>query len=104
MRAARAAVARIKQLRLQREDFEVLKIIGRGAFGEVRAHAHSYLSSYRRRRLALVSPLTSHMVALVTSPHEPLATSSQFSSFFWPLSSAARAACLPACFQVSLMS
>ncbi|XP_045153113.1 serine/threonine-protein kinase MRCK gamma [Echinops telfairi] len=28
-------VAKVKELRLQREDFEILKVIGRGAFGEV---------------------------------------------------------------------
>lgn len=28
-------VARVKALRLSRDDFEVLKVIGRGAFGEV---------------------------------------------------------------------
>ncbi|XP_015686079.1 myotonin-protein kinase-like, partial [Protobothrops mucrosquamatus] len=28
-------VARAKQLSLRREDFEILKVIGRGAFGEV---------------------------------------------------------------------
>ena len=27
---------KVKELRLQRDDFETLKIIGRGAFGEVR--------------------------------------------------------------------
>ncbi|XP_013414269.1 serine/threonine-protein kinase MRCK alpha isoform X3 [Lingula anatina] len=32
---AKPVVARIKQLRLQRDDFEILKVIGRGAFGEV---------------------------------------------------------------------
>jgi hypothetical protein len=32
---ARPVVSRVKQLRLQRNDFETLKIIGRGAFGEV---------------------------------------------------------------------
>lgn len=31
----RSVVQCIKQLRLSREDFEVLKVIGRGAFGEV---------------------------------------------------------------------
>jgi hypothetical protein len=33
--AAKLPVSKLKQLRLQREDFETLKIIGRGAFGEV---------------------------------------------------------------------
>lgn len=28
-------VAKVKELRLQRDDFEILKVIGRGAFGEV---------------------------------------------------------------------
>lgn len=28
-------IAKVKELRLQREDFEILKVIGRGAFGEV---------------------------------------------------------------------
>jgi len=32
---ARPIVARVKALRLSREDFEVLKVIGRGSFGEV---------------------------------------------------------------------
>lgn len=31
----KSAVQCVKQLRLSREDFEVLKVIGRGAFGEV---------------------------------------------------------------------
>ena len=34
--AARPVVENVKQLRLHRDDFETLKIIGRGAFGEVR--------------------------------------------------------------------
>lgn len=38
-------MTRIKQLRLQREDFEVLKIIGRGAFGEVRSSAPTSTSA-----------------------------------------------------------
>jgi serine/threonine-protein kinase MRCK len=33
--AARPVVNRVKQLRLHRDDFETLKVIGRGAFGEV---------------------------------------------------------------------
>jgi len=33
--AAKPVVTQVKQLRLQRNDFETLKIIGRGAFGEV---------------------------------------------------------------------
>ena len=33
--SAKAVVDKIKQLRLHRDDFETLKIIGRGAFGEV---------------------------------------------------------------------
>ena len=33
--AARPIANAVKQLRLQRDDFETLKIIGRGAFGEV---------------------------------------------------------------------
>jgi len=33
---AKPVVSNVKQLRLQRSDFETLKIIGRGAFGEVR--------------------------------------------------------------------
>lgn len=33
--SVKPVVSRIKNLRLQREDFETLKIIGRGAFGEV---------------------------------------------------------------------
>lgn len=32
---AKPVVSNVKQLRLQRSDFETLKIIGRGAFGEV---------------------------------------------------------------------
>jgi len=32
---AKPVVSQVKQLRLQRSDFETLKIIGRGAFGEV---------------------------------------------------------------------
>jgi len=32
---AKPVVTNVKQLRLQRSDFETLKIIGRGAFGEV---------------------------------------------------------------------
>lgn len=32
---AKPIVSNVKQLRLQRSDFETLKIIGRGAFGEV---------------------------------------------------------------------
>lgn len=28
-------VEQVKELRLQRDDFEILKVIGRGAFGEV---------------------------------------------------------------------
>lgn len=33
--AASPLVTKVKELRLQREDFEILKVIGRGAFGEV---------------------------------------------------------------------
>lgn len=33
--AVKVAVSKLKQLRLQRDDFETLKVIGRGAFGEV---------------------------------------------------------------------
>lgn len=29
-------VTKVKELRLQRDDFEILKVIGRGAFGETR--------------------------------------------------------------------
>ena len=32
---ARPIVNMVKQLRLHRDDFETLKVIGRGAFGEV---------------------------------------------------------------------
>ena len=34
--AAKPVVENVKELRLHRDDFETLKIIGRGAFGEVR--------------------------------------------------------------------
>ena len=33
--AVRPVVERVKTLRLKRDDFETVKIIGRGAFGEV---------------------------------------------------------------------
>ena len=33
--AVKPVVSRVKALRLTREDFEVVKVIGRGAFGEV---------------------------------------------------------------------
>ena len=33
--AVKPVVAKVKQLRLARDDFEFLKVIGRGAFGEV---------------------------------------------------------------------
>jgi len=33
--AAKPIAVKTKQLRLQREDFETIRIIGRGAFGEV---------------------------------------------------------------------
>ena len=32
---AKPIVSKLKSLRLQRDDFETLKVIGRGAFGEV---------------------------------------------------------------------
>lgn len=39
---AKPVVNSVKQLRLQRNDFETLKIIGRGAFGEVSYHCFDY--------------------------------------------------------------
>lgn len=33
--AAKPFTSMVKQLRLHKEDFEILKVIGRGAFGEV---------------------------------------------------------------------
>lgn len=42
-------VTQVKELRLQRDDFEILKVIGRGAFGEVSLG----LGWVRRRGLAL---------------------------------------------------
>lgn len=33
---AEPIAARLKEVRLQRDDFEILKVIGRGAFSEVR--------------------------------------------------------------------
>lgn len=33
--AARQVITKVKQYRLHREDFEVIRIIGKGAFGEV---------------------------------------------------------------------
>lgn len=33
---AKPFTSRVKQMRLHKEDFEILKVIGRGAFGEVR--------------------------------------------------------------------
>ena len=33
--AVKPVVTRVKNLRLSREDFEIIKVIGRGAFGEV---------------------------------------------------------------------
>lgn len=38
---AKPVVNSVKQLRLQRNDFETLKIIGRGAFGEVSFYCFS---------------------------------------------------------------
>ena len=40
--AAKRAVYRVKELRLHREDFETLKIIGRGAFGEASSFNQSF--------------------------------------------------------------
>lgn len=34
--AAKPFTSKVKQMRLHKEDFEILKVIGRGAFGEVR--------------------------------------------------------------------
>ena len=34
--SAKPFTSKVKQMRLHREDFEILKVIGRGAFGEVR--------------------------------------------------------------------
>lgn len=36
MFSAKPFTSKVKQMRLHREDFEILKVIGRGAFGEVR--------------------------------------------------------------------
>ncbi len=33
--AAKPFASKVKQMRLHKEDFEILKVIGRGAFGEV---------------------------------------------------------------------
>lgn len=33
--SAKPFTSKVKQMRLHREDFEILKVIGRGAFGEV---------------------------------------------------------------------
>lgn len=41
--AVKFSVNKFKQLRLQREDFETLKIIGRGAFGEVNVFIYTEL-------------------------------------------------------------
>lgn len=32
---AKPFTSKVKQMRLHKEDFEILKVIGRGAFGEV---------------------------------------------------------------------
>lgn len=50
----RPIVSRAKALRLQREDFEVLKVIGRGAFGEVavvRMRSTEKVCSFTLKRL-----------------------------------------------------
>lgn len=39
---AEPVTSRLKQLRLQRDDFEILKVIGRGAFSEVRKEDGPY--------------------------------------------------------------
>uniref|UniRef100_A0A8C2UNJ0 DM1 protein kinase n=1 Tax=Chinchilla lanigera TaxID=34839 RepID=A0A8C2UNJ0_CHILA len=44
---AEPVVARLKEIRLQRDDFEILKVIGRGAFSEV--------SCFREERDVLVN-------------------------------------------------
>lgn len=36
-------VTKVKELRLQRDDFEILKVIGRGAFGEVSQSWHRWV-------------------------------------------------------------
>lgn len=36
---AKPIVNKVKNLRLRKEDFEILKVIGRGAFGEVCVNA-----------------------------------------------------------------
>lgn len=36
--SAKPFTSKVKQMRLHREDFEILKVIGRGAFGEVRTY------------------------------------------------------------------
>jgi len=33
--SAKPFTSKVKQMRLHKEDFEILKVIGRGAFGEV---------------------------------------------------------------------
>lgn len=43
---AKPIVSKIKTCRLHRDDFETLKIIGRGAFGEVRMLPSTYTSMY----------------------------------------------------------
>lgn len=35
---AKPFTSKVKQMRLHKEDFEILKVIGRGAFGEVSVH------------------------------------------------------------------
>lgn len=39
--SAKPFTSKVKQMRLHREDFEILKVIGRGAFGEVRIYRRS---------------------------------------------------------------
>lgn len=41
--AAEPVASRLKELRLQRDDFEILKVIGRGAFSEVRGAGPAWL-------------------------------------------------------------
>lgn len=40
---AKSFVSRVKRCRLNRNDFETIKIIGRGAFGEGKSSDHSFI-------------------------------------------------------------
>lgn len=58
-------VTKVKELRLQRDDFEILKVIGRGAFGEVSKGSGAGIKEEDSAQLELTTVLMWPQVAVV---------------------------------------